>query len=62
LETAKLYQGDVRAVLADGSIFVFRLDDVKDGKLIGFSQNFGRAEFSQSAFKRIEFNIYPKFK
>lgn len=62
VETAKLYQGDVRAVLADGSIFVFRLDDVKDGKLIGFSQNFGRAEFLQTAFKRIEFNIYPKFK
>ncbi len=62
LETARLYQGDVRAVLADGSIFVFRLDDVKDGKLIGYSQNFGRAEFLQTAFKRIEFNIYPKFK
>ncbi|MES2982682.1 MAG: hypothetical protein V4727_10240 [Verrucomicrobiota bacterium] len=60
LETPKLYNGDVRAVLADGSKFVFRLDDVKDGKLIGFSQNFGRAEFVQSAFKRIEFNIYPK--
>lgn len=60
LETPKLYNGDVRAVLADGSKFVFRLDDVKDGKLIGFSQNFGRAEFFQSAFKRIEFNIYPK--
>ncbi len=62
LETAKLYQGDVRAVLSDGSIFVFRLDDVKDGKLIGYSQNFGRAEFLQTAFKRIEFNIYPKYK
>lgn len=62
LETPKLYQGDVRAVLADGSIFVFRLDDVKDGKLIGYSQNFGRAEFLQTAFKRIEFNIYPKIK
>lgn len=60
LETPKLYNGDVRAVLADGSKLVFRLDDVKDGKLIGFSQNFGRAEFVQSAFKRIEFNIYPK--
>ncbi len=60
LETPKLYQGDVRAVLADGSIFVFRLEDVKDGKIIGFSQNFGRADFLQSAFKRIEFNIYPK--
>jgi hypothetical protein len=62
LESPKLYNGDVRAVLADGSKFVFRLDDVKDGKLIVFSQNFGRAEFAQSAFKQIEFNIYPKFK
>ena len=60
LETPKLYNGDVRAVLADGSKLVFRLEDVKDGKLFGFSQNFGRAEFAQSAFKRIEFNIYPK--
>lgn len=60
LETPKLYNGDVRAVLADGSKLVFRLEDVKDGILFGFSQNFGRAEFAQSAFKRIEFNIYPK--
>ncbi len=59
-ETPKLYNGDVRTILADGSKLVFRLDEVKEGKLIGYSQNFGRAEFAQSAFKRIEFNIHPK--
>lgn len=62
LETPKLYNGDVRASLADGSKLVFRLEDVKDGKIIGYSQNFGKAEFELSAFKRIEFNIYPKYK
>lgn len=62
LETAKLENGDVRASLADGSKLVFRLDDVKDGKLIGYSQNFGHAEFDQSAFKHIQFNLYPKKK
>jgi hypothetical protein len=55
-------KGDVRGHLADGSILVFELTDVKDGKIIGLSQNFGKAEFDQSAFKRIEFNIYPKYK
>jgi hypothetical protein len=58
LETPKRYNGDVRAVLADGSKLVFRLEDVKDGNIIGFSQNFGRSEFKLSAFKRIEFNIH----
>lgn len=59
LEEARIYSGDVRAHLADGSKLVFRLEGVKDGKIIGFSQNFGMAEFKQSAFKRIEFNIHP---
>jgi hypothetical protein len=60
MPTPKLYNGDVKAILADGSTLVFRLEDVKDGKLVGYSQNFGRAEFLQSAFKRIQFNLYPK--
>jgi hypothetical protein len=55
-------KGDVRGHLADGSILVFELKNVIDGKIIGLSQNFGKAEFDQSAFKRIEFNIYPKYK
>ncbi len=58
MEDAKLYKGDVRATLSDGTRLVFRLDAVKDGKLVGFSQQFGTAEFSQDAFRRIEFNIH----
>jgi hypothetical protein len=60
MPTARLNNGDVKALLADGSSLVFRLDNVKDDKLMGYSDNFGRAEFLQSAFKRIEFNLYPK--
>jgi hypothetical protein len=62
IPTARLNNGDVSAVFADGSKLVFRLDEVKDGKIIGYSENFGRAEFLQSAFKRIEFDLYPKYK
>lgn len=58
LETPKLYKGDVRGVLANGSHLVFRLDGVEDGELIGFSQNFGKARFKMEAFKRIQFNIH----
>lgn len=58
LETPRKHKADVRALLADGSTLVFRLDDVRDGKLVGFSQNFGNAEFLQTAFKRIEFNYH----
>ena len=62
LERCKRENGDVRGWLADGSSVVFRLDDVKDGDLMGYSQNFGHANFKLSAFSRIEFNIYdPKF-
>jgi hypothetical protein len=61
LERCKRENGDVRGWLADGSSVVFRLDDVKEGSLKGFSQNFGTVEFKLSAFSRIEFNIYdPK--
>jgi hypothetical protein len=57
-ETPKIYNGDVRATLADGSRIVFRLDGVEDHVLVGFSQNFGTARLKRDAFKRIEFNIY----
>jgi hypothetical protein len=58
METPILLKGDVRATFADGSRMVFRLDKVRDKKLVGFSQNFGQAEFSKDAFRRIEFNIH----
>jgi hypothetical protein len=58
METPKLYSGDVRGVLANGSSLVFRLDGVEGGELIGFSQNFGAARFRMDAFKRIQFNIH----
>ena len=61
LERCKRENGDVRGWLADGSSIVFRLEDVKEGTLMGSSQNFGTAGFRLSAFSRIEFNIYdPK--
>ncbi|MFM2198824.1 MAG: hypothetical protein RLZZ505_2256 [Verrucomicrobiota bacterium] len=60
MEEAKLENGDVRATLADGSRLVFRLDGVEENAIIGYSQNFGTARFRKDAFKRIEFNLYPK--
>lgn len=60
METPKLYKGDVKATLADGSKLVFRLDNVKDGHLMGYSQNFGQAKFVENAFERIEFNIHER--
>jgi hypothetical protein len=58
LEEPKKYNGDVRATFADGSSMVFRLEKVVDGRITGFSQNFGNAEFDMNAFTRIEFDIY----
>lgn len=60
LETPKLYAGDVRATLVDGSQLVFRLDGVEQDSLIGFSQNFGTVRFKRDAFSKIEFNIYDR--
>lgn len=60
METPKFYSGDVRATLSDGSRMVFRLDGVNGDSLVGFSQNFGKAEFAKGAFKRIEFNIHNR--
>jgi hypothetical protein len=58
LEKAKLRNGDIRAWFPDGSSLVFRLDEVGDGTLTGYTQNFGTATFKLSAFNRIEFNIH----
>ncbi|MES2476156.1 MAG: hypothetical protein V4640_10270 [Verrucomicrobiota bacterium] len=58
LERCIRKNGDVRAWFPDGSSLVFRLDQVGDGTLTGFSQNFGTATFKLAAFNRIEFNIY----
>ena len=53
-------QGDVRARFGDGSSIVFRLNEVRDGTLIGDSQTFGTAAFRIGAFSQIEFNIYKR--
>jgi hypothetical protein len=58
LERTIRKNGDVRAWFPDGSSLVFRLDQVGDGTVTGFSQNFGNATFKLAAFSRIEFNIY----
>lgn len=58
LEEPKRMNGDVRGWLVDGSSLVFRLEDFGEGKIRGFSQNFGAADFDLKAFTRLEFNIY----
>jgi len=55
--TPKKMLGDVRAWFPEGGRLTFRLDDLKDGKITGYSQQFGTAEFDLSAFERIEMNI-----
>jgi hypothetical protein len=60
LETPRLYKGDVRATMRDGSQLVFRLDAVEGDALLGFSQNFGSARLQRNEFQKIEFNIYRK--
>lgn len=52
--------GDIRAWFPDGNYITFKLESISaDGKLTGYSQNFGTATFDPAAFTRIEFNIYP---
>lgn len=58
MESAKRYNGDIRAWFPDGGSIVFRLEASGDGTLSGTSQNFGPATFKTAAFSRIEFNIY----
>lgn len=53
----KKMRGDVRAWFPEGGRITFRLDDLKEGKITGYSQQFGTAEFDLTAFERIEMNI-----
>lgn len=55
--TPKKMLGDVRAWFVDGGRITFRLDELKDGTLTGYSQQFGTATFQLSAFERIEMNL-----
>lgn len=57
-ERAIRRNGDIRVFFTDGSQLVFRLDAVEQGRLVGSSQNFGRALFGMDSIERIEFNIY----
>jgi hypothetical protein len=57
-ERAIRRNGDIRVYFTDGSHLVFRLDAVDQGRLVGSSQNFGRALFGMDSIERIEFNIY----
>lgn len=52
------YGDDVRAWFPDGGHLTFRLDGLRDGNLIGYSQTFGDGRFELAAFERIEFNIH----
>ncbi len=59
-EKNKIYNGDIRATFPDGTSLVFRLDDIQDDKLTGYSQNFGTAVFPLSGISRVEFHLYTK--
>jgi hypothetical protein len=60
LGTAKQENRDIRATLIDDTQIVFRLDDVEEDAIVGFSQAYGEARFRRDAIKRIQFNLYPK--
>lgn len=52
------YREDVRGWFPSGGHLTFRLDAIRDGRLVGYSQTFGDGEFDLTAFDRIEFNIH----
>lgn len=57
-ERAIRRNGDIRVFFTDGSRLVLRLDAVEQGRLVGSSQNFGRAQLGMDSIERVEFNIY----
>ncbi len=63
-EEPKLESGDVRAWFPDGGSIVFRLDGMADDgvSVKGYSQTFGNAVFSLTAFNRMQFNIHDFFR
>lgn len=58
LEEPKRENGDVRAWFMDGTSLVFRLEEMGNGRIRGYSQNFGTVDFDEKAFAKLEFNIY----
>ena len=50
--------GDVKAYFASGGFVTLKMGDIKEGKLNGSTENFGKATFNIKAFNKILLNIY----
>jgi len=57
-DEAKREKGDIRAYYNNSQYITFRLEEIVDGKLKGYSQAFGQSEFEAAAFTKLSFNIY----
>ena len=59
-EEPRMWEQDIRAWFHDGGSITIRLDSIEDGKIKGYSQVFGDAEFDINAFSRLEFNVWDR--
>ena len=58
-ERARRNQNDVEVYFANGNRITINLSELKDGKLLGSSENYGKDKsFDLSAFIGIRFSLY----
>lgn len=60
IEQARRMPGDVRLGLLAGGVVTLQLQELRDGVIHGFSENFGEASVDVSAVREIEFNLYAE--
>ncbi len=62
LERARRNAGDIRAHFVDRGSITLKLTSIVDGRIEGFSENFGNITMPLNAFRLIEMNIYEEKK
>ncbi|NOY75686.1 MAG: hypothetical protein GXP32_07820, partial [Kiritimatiellaeota bacterium] len=55
---ARRNKSDARCVYAKGGHVTLDISTIADGKILGESENFGKASLDLKAFKKVELNIY----
>ncbi len=59
-QVAKRNANDIKAFFSSDESMTMDIQKIADGKMTGKSENFGTAEFSLNAFKKLALNIYAE--
>jgi hypothetical protein len=57
-ERARRFEQDIQVQFTEAGLVTLRLDALENGKIAGYSENFGKVSLPLEAFKLVRFNLY----